>query len=37
MLFTNYMDTLRMYMYHDAKQREKVLTDGIMLINKSTA
>lgn len=37
MLFTNYMDTLRMYMYHDAKQREKVLADGIVLIKKSTA
>lgn len=37
MLFTNYMDTLRAYMYFDAKQRERVLADGIMLIKKSTA
>lgn len=37
MLFTNYMDSLRTYMYFDAKQREKVLADGIMLIKKSTA
>lgn len=37
MLFTNYMDTLRTYMYFDAKQRERVLADGIMLIKKSTA
>lgn len=37
MLFTNYMDTLRTYMYFDAKQRERVLADGIVLIKKSTA
>lgn len=37
MLFTNYMDTLRTYMYFDAKQREKILVDGIMLIKKSAA
>lgn len=37
MLFTNYMDTLRTYMHFDAKQRERVLVDGIMLIKKSAA
>ena len=37
MVFTTYMDTLRFYMLHDAKQRNKIVTDGIMLIKRSTA
>lgn len=37
MMFTNYMDVLRMYMHHDTKQREKVITDGVALIRRSAA
>lgn len=37
MMFSNYMDVLRVYMYHDAQQREKILTDAMTLIRKSTA
>ena len=37
MLLTNYMDVLKLYLFHEARARNKVLLQGIDLIKKQTA
>jgi hypothetical protein len=36
MLLTNYMDTLKVYLFHEARARNKILTQGIDIIKRQT-